>query len=1015
MARASLLAEHPEQRPHPPCQIRHIPPLDTPPRIADNPPRSHSPRKVNQKTEQHSFRRKKGGFSLFGLNKQDFIRYFFGGNASLAIFILILICVFLFLQGRGFFPESHDELQIARGSGIDLYDLVDDEYGDIKRFTGKFNSAFTTEYANPGLPHDRLAKTHESIRFRISRETRRDRAVLKDIEKQLNSAKTEAELQAAAAEGDSPDEKPAFAVDPVQAEALSTALSTFADSVKALPAGELDAEDPDAVKSARMAALRALFGTSKPAKALRPPEPKPEGETTKKAPPLSKEKLTELRDRVIARIAKKERAALDGVRQRQIREAREISAEDFGRIKKEIHDMADKPTARADDFPLLTEFNTERDRLNDAARPHAQPLNDTFLSLKKAQKPLDDLWTRINKQATGTANRSRTAATVVNRIRGPFGVYRGPDGTGAPDPMVCAKKLGMVLRECATAEFFHPVARLYYIAAADTLLQDDLQAAATALAEDARSKAAAAEKAGEKLSSAVANPADLEALRAAAKEFEDAQFAAQSALVKFKPTSEHFTSLFSGSEGKAALEKLQGYLETIQTALPDYRNKIQSGTFTRADLDKLATVARAKPGGQASPPAAKPKSDPQATPSPISHLLSPAIADRLLATAARYKEGPIPFFESLVEAAPDAQIPFPYAELAEPLYAAAKEHRPIVEKLKGELQNRRRQACRTTLKTRTPDATSAPSGAGSVTSKATSMTSPTRSRPGDTTKSRPASARSPSFLAGSKWTTNSAIQRSLRPPPPPLRFLHHLDHRHHDRRPLRPLRRDLRQPDRRPPPAPDPQALHRVHRDHPLDRPRLSRGRDPRRHPEKRQRIRPVRLDARPADRREAEHAQRRPPPRLHGHPHHLLARRGRPEQRPPALSPGLARPRGHEPPDRLQGHRPHRHVRYYRSHPPRLRACYRRDHGRPPRRRGPHFAIPGMSSPRSSGSASTPPRPGRSPSALSAPWSSASSSGLRRVSKAARSASSRVSSASSPSPRSGSSSFRSPPSPPTP
>ena len=68
------------------------------------------------------FASKGGGF--FGLTRADVIRYFFGGNASLAIIILLLICVFLVKEAVGFLPEHHNGLGKWRRTGQEFVDIL---------------------------------------------------------------------------------------------------------------------------------------------------------------------------------------------------------------------------------------------------------------------------------------------------------------------------------------------------------------------------------------------------------------------------------------------------------------------------------------------------------------------------------------------------------------------------------------------------------------------------------------------------------------------------------------------------------------------------------------------------------------------------------------------------------------------------------------------------------------------------------------------------------------------------
>ncbi|MFC5050109.1 phosphate ABC transporter permease subunit PstC [Rubritalea spongiae] len=70
---------------------------------------------------------KPGGFRLFGLCKQDAIRYFFGGNATLAILVIGLIIFFLVYHSYSFFPQYRDKLELYRKSGQEFTDFASDQ------------------------------------------------------------------------------------------------------------------------------------------------------------------------------------------------------------------------------------------------------------------------------------------------------------------------------------------------------------------------------------------------------------------------------------------------------------------------------------------------------------------------------------------------------------------------------------------------------------------------------------------------------------------------------------------------------------------------------------------------------------------------------------------------------------------------------------------------------------------------------------------------------------------------
>jgi len=80
----------------------------------------------SKKKEKHIFSKNKG-FKIFGLGKQDMIKYFFGGNATIAIVILVMICAFLGKEAVQFFPAYQKNLELYRKSGQEFADFSDDQ------------------------------------------------------------------------------------------------------------------------------------------------------------------------------------------------------------------------------------------------------------------------------------------------------------------------------------------------------------------------------------------------------------------------------------------------------------------------------------------------------------------------------------------------------------------------------------------------------------------------------------------------------------------------------------------------------------------------------------------------------------------------------------------------------------------------------------------------------------------------------------------------------------------------
>ena len=61
---------------------------------------------------------------LLGLTLDDTIKFFFGGNAIVAVVVLALITVFLFREGFGFFAQNRQNLRVYRQAGLEYIDNI---------------------------------------------------------------------------------------------------------------------------------------------------------------------------------------------------------------------------------------------------------------------------------------------------------------------------------------------------------------------------------------------------------------------------------------------------------------------------------------------------------------------------------------------------------------------------------------------------------------------------------------------------------------------------------------------------------------------------------------------------------------------------------------------------------------------------------------------------------------------------------------------------------------------------
>ena len=63
-------------------------------------------------------------FRFLGLTLDQLIKYFFGGNAFVAVVVLALITVFLFREGAGFFGQNASNIRLYRLAGLEYVDFI---------------------------------------------------------------------------------------------------------------------------------------------------------------------------------------------------------------------------------------------------------------------------------------------------------------------------------------------------------------------------------------------------------------------------------------------------------------------------------------------------------------------------------------------------------------------------------------------------------------------------------------------------------------------------------------------------------------------------------------------------------------------------------------------------------------------------------------------------------------------------------------------------------------------------
>jgi phosphate transport system permease protein len=98
-------------------------------------------------------------FRLLGLDTDHLIKYFFGGNAFVAILVLGAITYSLFREGVGFFPQHLENLTIYRQAGLEYVDLVRNQVEDhttLQKYLSEMQRKRAAELRKESLSEDQI-------------------------------------------------------------------------------------------------------------------------------------------------------------------------------------------------------------------------------------------------------------------------------------------------------------------------------------------------------------------------------------------------------------------------------------------------------------------------------------------------------------------------------------------------------------------------------------------------------------------------------------------------------------------------------------------------------------------------------------------------------------------------------------------------------------------------------------------------------------------------------------------
>ncbi len=123
---------------------------------------------------------KRNGVRVFGLGLQDVIKFFFGGNASLAVIVLVLIFAFLAREAFLFFPDHYRGLQTYRKSGQEFVDLIGNEVEAFAVLYSHVNVAYFAEVNRTSKTEDDLLAAYRTVFSNVKSGTSRLRDRLEE-------------------------------------------------------------------------------------------------------------------------------------------------------------------------------------------------------------------------------------------------------------------------------------------------------------------------------------------------------------------------------------------------------------------------------------------------------------------------------------------------------------------------------------------------------------------------------------------------------------------------------------------------------------------------------------------------------------------------------------------------------------------------------------------------------------------------------------------------------------------
>ena len=139
---------------------------------------------------------------FLGLTFDDAMRYFFGGNATVAIVVLVLILTFLAKEGLGFFNQNLTNLKVYRSAGLEYVDLMRsplEEFSTLSRALSEVRlkrfKALTAEGRDAAAANERLVD-FDSFASSFGSSASEARGLVSDLTEAASAIKVRAQVSA---------------------------------------------------------------------------------------------------------------------------------------------------------------------------------------------------------------------------------------------------------------------------------------------------------------------------------------------------------------------------------------------------------------------------------------------------------------------------------------------------------------------------------------------------------------------------------------------------------------------------------------------------------------------------------------------------------------------------------------------------------------------------------------------------------------------------------------------------